>query len=84
MVSEWYFHRFFVFEMNSSPIHVYNTIHVPSICSVSSFHLPIFIASSPFLALVTISKYVLPDLGSTYFPYYISSGEISSPKAIPR
>ncbi len=70
--NEWFkngtFSGFPKFELNSSPIHVYNTIQVPSMCSVSSFYLPIIIASSPFLALVTISKYVLPDLGSTYLP----------------
>ena len=69
------FTGFLAFEMNSSPIHVYNTIQVPSFCTVFSFYLPFFKALSPFLALVTISKYVLPDLGSTYLPSHISSGE---------
>ena len=70
------FTGFLAFEMNSSPIHVYNTIQVPSFCTVFPFYLPFFLALSPFLALVTISKYVLPNLGSTYLPYNISSVEI--------
>lgn len=67
------FTGFLAFEMNSSPIHVHNTIQVPSFCTVSPFYLPFYKALSPFLALVTISKYVLPNLGSTYLPYNISS-----------
>ena len=68
------FTGFLAFEMNSSPIHVYNTIQVPSFCTYSSFYLLRFRVVSPFLALVTISKYVLDNLGNTYLPYNISSG----------
>ena len=33
------FTGFLAFEMNSSPIHVYNTIQVPSFCTVFPFYL---------------------------------------------
>ena len=76
--NEWFkngtFSGFPKFELNSSLIHVYNTIQVPSFCTYSSFYLLRFRVVSPFLALVTISKYVLDNLGNTYLPYNISSG----------
>ena len=76
--NEWFkngtFSDFPKFELNSSLIHVYNTIQVLSFCTYSSFYLLRFRVVSPFLALVTISKYVLDNLGNTYLPYNISSG----------